>query len=512
MNRRSLFVNILFDILAIFGAFVLILWIKPGEAEQYFENYAPALVVFTITWIIISSIARKYSAPERYKLSRAIWHILITNLIIAGVITIIMYLLRSLHFSRLVVFGTIGFTTVFESFFAFCDYFICNAKIGEDSSKVFETYQRVVGRQNGYPKAEVYSKEFTLEPVPENIKETIVEESSFEVFKFLSENIDLNIPNYSLLATTTKFNIDKLPEKVYLKIVNLKRINDIRFINKFFESVNRKLVDGGFFIGCVETKDQRKKRLLKKYPPILNRIYYFFDFIIKRVFPKFNITKRIYFFLTRGENRVVSKAETFGRLYSCGFKVVNESEIKGWLYFVARKTREPFYDMEPTYGPLVRLDRIGKNGKVIQVYKLRTMHPYAEYLQEYIYEKSDLQEGGKFKDDFRITTAGKLFRKFWLDELPMLINFFRGEMKLVGVRPLSKHYFSLYNKQLQEKRIKTKPGLIPPFYVDLPKTLDEIQASENKYLDAYFKHPFLTDWKYFRKAVWNIVFKKARSA
>jgi lipopolysaccharide/colanic/teichoic acid biosynthesis glycosyltransferase len=140
------------------------------------------------------------------------------------------------------------------------------------------------------------------------------------------------------------------------------------------------------------------------------------------------------------------------------------------------------------------------------------MHPFAEYLQEYVYNKSDLDKGGKFKDDFRVTTLGRFFRKFWLDEFPMFINLFSCDMKLFGVRPLSEHYFSLYSRELQEKRIKTKPGLIPPFYVDLPKTLDEIQASEMKYLDAYEKHPLLTDFKYFWKAVWNIVFKQARSS
>lgn len=512
MKARSLLINIFFDILAIFIAFSLILWIKPGEAKPYFSKYAFALIIFAIIWIVVSLITQKYSAPEKVKLIRAFLHITITNLMIAGLIAIIMFLLRSLHYSRFVVFGTIGLTTLIEFFYAFCDYFICNANAGVDSSGVFEVYQRIVGRENGIPKAEVYPIEYTLDPVPENIKETIIEESNIEVFNFLSKNIDLNIPNYSLLSTTTRFNVDKLPEKIYLKIVNLKRINDIRFINKFFESVNRKLIDGGFFIGCVETKGQRKKRLLKKYPPVLNRIYYFFDYIVKRVFPKFKLTKRIYFFLTRGENRVVSKAETFGRLYSCGFRVINEREIKGRLYYVARKTREPFYDMEPTYGPFVKLNRIGKNGKKIQVYKLRTMHPYAEYLQEYIYDKSSLQEGGKFKDDFRITTAGKFFRKFWIDEFPMFINLLRGDLKIVGVRPLSEHYFSLYDKKLQEKRIKTKPGLIPPFYVDLPKTLEEIQASEHKYLDSYFKHPLLTDWKYFWKSIWNIIFNRARSS
>ncbi len=429
MSKRSLIIHLFFDTLIVFLAFVLILWIKPGEAEPYFKKYAVGIAVFMIIWAFISVISQKYTAPKRTSLSNSALYQVIVNLFISGIITLIMYLFRSVDYSRFVVFGTIAFATIFEIVFVTIEYFAYRAQTSTETSSVFETYQRIVGRTDIIPKTEIFPPEFTLDPVPENIKETIVEESNIEVFNFLSENINLNIPNYSLLATTTKFNVDKLPEKIYLKIVNLKRINDIRFINKFFESVNRKLVDGGFFIGCVETKDQRKKRLLKKYPPVLNRIYYLFDFILKRVFPKFNVTKRIYFFLTRGENRVISKAETYGRLYSCGFKVINEREIHGCLYFVARKNRDPFYDMEPSYGPLVKLRRIGKNGKIIPVYKLRTMHPYAEYLQEYVYDKSDLQEGGKFKDDFRITTAGKFFRKFWIDELPMFINFFRGEYK-----------------------------------------------------------------------------------
>ena len=84
-------------------------------------------------------------------------------------------------------------------------------------------------------------------------------------------------------------------------------------------------------------------------------------------------------------------------------------------------------------------------------------------------------------------------------------------MKLVGIRPLSKHYYNLYNEDLQKKRIKFKPGLIPPYYADMPKTLDEIMASELKYLEEYEKHPFSTDVKYFFKASYNILFKKARS-
>ena len=149
---------------------------------------------------------------------------------------------------------------------------------------------------------------------------------------------------------------------------------------------------------------------------------------------------------------------------------------------------------------------------MIQVYKMRTMHPYAEFLQGYIYEKNNLQEGGKFANDIRISTMGHFMRKYWLDELPMFINLLKGEMKLVGVRPLSQQYFNLYSKELQELRVQFLPGLLPPFYADMPKTLDDVQESEMKYLNACQQNGvFKTDMRYLRRIFYNILFKKARS-
>ena len=93
----------------------------------------------------------------------------------------------------------------------------------------------------------------------------------------------------------------------------------------------------------------------------------------------------------------------------------------------------------------------------------------------------------------------------------MIINLLKRQMKLVGVRPLSLHYYSLYTPEMQQLRIKVKPGLLPPFYSDMPQTLEEVQESERKYIEAYMKAPFRTDWKYFWRIVKNIVFKKKRS-
>ena len=125
---------------------------------------------------------------------------------------------------------------------------------------------------------------------------------------------------------------------------------------------------------------------------------------------------------------------------------------------------------------------------MIRVFKFRTMYPYSEYLQDYIYKNYRLQEGGKFNHDIRINGTGRLMRKYWIDELPMLINLLKGDLKLVGVRPLSKQYMSLYDPDLQQMRFEFKPGLLPPFYADMPKTLPEIQESERKYLTLCIKN------------------------
>ena len=128
-----------------------------------------------------------------------------------------------------------------------------------------------------------------------------------------------------------------------------------------------------------------------------------------------------------------------------------------------------------------------------------------------MHKTNKLAENGKFNSDFRISRYGRVMRQYWLDELPQLINFFRGDLSLVGVRTLSLHYLSLYPEELRQKRLKFKPGLVPPYYADLPKSFDEIMESERKYLESKESHPFTTDIKYFSRAVINILFRNARS-
>jgi lipopolysaccharide/colanic/teichoic acid biosynthesis glycosyltransferase len=339
----------------------------------------------------------------------------------------------------------------------------------------------------------------------------VEKEAGKDVLNFASKFLEVEECYVHLLSTNNPFNLEILLNNSYNGFVNLSKLNNSRRINQFLEITNSKLVVGGIYISCVETYANRRKTIFEKYFKPLNYFFYLMDTIFHRIIPKLKLTQKGYFYLTKGKGRMLSRAETFGRLYSCGFEVLDQFEHNNKVYFAAKKIGLPVFDKYPTYGPLIKLRRVGKNGKVFKVYKFRTMYPYAEYLQDYVYKNNALDEGGKFKDDFRVSPLGKIFRKFWIDELPMIWNLIKGDMKLIGVRPLSSHYFALYTPEIQELRTKVKPGLVPPFYADMPKTLDEIMLSEKKYLELYFQNPLRTDISYFFKIFKNILFKGARS-
>jgi lipopolysaccharide/colanic/teichoic acid biosynthesis glycosyltransferase len=213
-----------------------------------------------------------------------------------------------------------------------------------------------------------------------------------------------------------------------------------------------------------------------------------------------------------GVNRVLSKAEVLGRLVSCGFSIVDYKEYNDLLYFIVKKVKVPKQNYQPSYGPLFKMRRVGKNGKIIYVYKFRTMHPYAEFLQDYIVSKYGYSDIGKPANDFRLTKWGKFLRKYWLDELPQLINVLKGEMKLVGVRPLSERFLNEYPEDIKQKRLKYKPGCIPPYVALLKQEVSEYIEAERIYLLDKEKHPYTTDIKYLFKGIYNILTNKIRSA
>ena len=343
---------------------------------------------------------------------------------------------------------------------------------------------------------------------------TIQLENKNEVIQFLSstfEKENIKKDRVTIFDTISTTNIEMLYNNSQDLLVNLHNINNLRRINHYFINSYNKLSTGGLLVGSFIPLENFDSHLRGQMPHFLYAIMLPFHFIFHRVFPKLAITKQIYFILTNGKNRTLSKAEIFGRLSFCGFKMEKYETIGNQIYFTCKKSKTISEEQSPSYGPIVKLKRIGHHGRIINIYKFRTMYPFSEFIQKDVFEENNLDASGKFLNDFRITSWGRILRKYFIDEIPQLYNWLRSDINLVGVRAISKHYYNLYPKELQELRINFKPGLIPPYYADMPTTFDEIVESEVRYLQKKKEKPIITNMIYFVKALINIIFSGARS-
>jgi hypothetical protein len=500
------------------SSFLIMIYIKPATLTRYLPGYIKPFFGLLTIWIIVSLLGDKYNVIKKKKRRVVIPSILRINFFILGISLIFIYLFNRFQYSRSIVFGTIFIATVLELFIAFV--FNIQHNMAEEKQKENEELNAVTSNilsnketiitDNKHNRAEIDLNDSILS----GLRKTKYFKKNTDVFNFISENIPLNKlfkSKSAIMNTHTLFNIENFEEGSQQLFINLHKLNDQRRLNQYFIQVNNNLEFGAYFVCWGNTIAERYNLYHQSFAGPIASILYFVDSLIHRVLPKIPILKEIFFAITKGENRLISEAEILGRLIFCGFKIVETKEINNALFCIVQKAELPRKNVVPSYGPLIKLRRVGKNKEILHIFKFRTMHPYSEFLQKYIHDKYQLEDGGKFKNDFRITGWGKMFRKLWIDELPQFINFFRGEINLVGIRALSEHYFNLYPTDVQELRVKYKPGLVPPFYVDMPVTFDEIVESERIYLLKKGKHPFITDIRYFFVAWFNIIFRHARS-
>ncbi len=154
-------------------------------------------------------------------------------------------------------------------------------------------------------------------------------------------------------------------------------------------------------------------------------------------------------------------------------------------------------------------DSLGKDGKPIRIYKFRTMVKNADKM-DHIIDQYD-SYGNPVKDP-RITSMGRFLRKVWIDELPQLYSLIKGDIRLVGIRPMRECDWKRYPADLKEKALRYKPGLMGIQYGTLrQEDFNEHIRFFNQYLDQKTEKPFLTDVWYFFRIIYYIIFKGVRS-
>ena len=119
---------------------------------------------------------------------------------------------------------------------------------------------------------------------------------NIQLSNFIKKSFNPSFKTKYLTSNYDECDLAKLKVAKYSSIINLKKVNDIRYINKFFENINEALPDSGLILSSVVTYPTRRVSIFKKYPPILNELIYFIDFIFSRVTPKLLLLRKFIFF------------------------------------------------------------------------------------------------------------------------------------------------------------------------------------------------------------------------
>jgi lipopolysaccharide/colanic/teichoic acid biosynthesis glycosyltransferase len=328
------------------------------------------------------------------------------------------------------------------------------------------------------------------------------------MLNFFLEKLSLSEGEHAFL------NLNKRLEKPNGKIISIQtRLNDIDFLQNKIENLQQIIENEQYIIFQFETLRGRENQIKKKYPALIARLIIFTEFIIHRAIPRLPIIGFIYRGFTKNRVKILSKAEGLGRIVYSGFNLIEVENFNGLCTVLAAKNTLSINRRKASFGLIFKMNRIGKNGKIIGVYKVRTMHPYSEFIHEYILKVNGYGEKGKPKNDFRVTTWGRFLRKYWLDEIPQLLNILKLEMKLVGLRPVSEVYFNELKEEQKKRRLMVKPGCIPPYVAfNMTSSKENVLKAEELYLAMKDNNPYTTDIKLFFMAIKNIIFLKKRGS
>ena len=283
---------------------------------------------------------------------------------------------------------------------------------------------------------------------------------------------------YDLKGVISKHDISQLPIKIHGKMVprySLPEIESVvlrQNIDRIFIPSSSVVANGYASILCVCERHNVKVKILSKKSDQLLKLAKVLDIagITLHTTEGFriefmrNLVKRVFDLVVASTMLLL----TSPILILTAIAILIES---GWPFFFKQK-RASF-----------------KNGKTFNFYKFRSMVLNADELKETLFCHNE-SDGALFKmrDDPRITKVGKFIRKFSIDELPQIINVLKGDMSIVGPRPLPVRDFEKVEEspefwELMKVRERTKPGITGLWQVS---GRSGIGFKEMMWLDIYY--------------------------
>jgi undecaprenyl-phosphate galactose phosphotransferase len=464
------------DLFCTFLAFITALYFTAPSISSYFTEIAfiEKLIIFIIGAILIVPLFRYYQLyKHKYFLRIGEQTLLILKgLLINSIIIIIAIFLvktqEALHDSRaqVIIYFIVSFTLLFTTRVLLLRRVLRANYIGGNIKDFLTRRAIAVGAGN---LGQFFAEILTVKPY-----------YHIEIAAFLDDDPDKigkEINHIPILGTTDDLD----------KIIEEQEIDEIFITIQSIE--NKRLLD------LIE-----KCKLTNCH---VNLVSNHFDIVSAK--------------LDEGEYhdlKVISVSAKTSPLYSEKFKRIFDITASGFLILVLA----PFWlgiaaaIRLSSRGPVFfRTDVIGKNGKKFRWYKFRTMLANNDtkiheiHLEQLITANKGYK---KLENDPRITSVGRLLRKFSLDELPQLINVFKGNMSLVGPRPCLPYEYEHF-KDWHKLKYKVIPGITGLAQI-IARNREDVTFSDSVLLDLYYadNQSLWLDLKILFKTIPVMVFGK----
>lgn len=258
--------------------FLLSMWIHPGPLKEEIGVFGGPALCFYGFHIVVSLLLGKYERGTRYTTAKLIhrynlsWILSCLFALVAVVLLQFQELSRQVIFTN--IFGLLAGEYLIILFFT----------LFRESVPLRDPEEITLAKESGST-----SRFLTLREGETGkgalIGPSALENAGPEILEFISHHCPPTSGSYLVADTPDSSPLLSYPAEEFRCLINIRQINRVRHINHFLQVAHSRLRNEGMLVVCAETSHQRKARIMRKYPPLLNKLYYSGDYLLMRVIP-----------------------------------------------------------------------------------------------------------------------------------------------------------------------------------------------------------------------------------